>query len=102
MDLIITDDIILNRILLIRGYKDMLDRYLALLFDLKPTRLREQVSRNNDKFPANFMFRLTDIEAEILVSQNAIPSKQSLGGFLPLVLQRRKLQLAAVFYGEKQ
>ena len=46
-------------------------------------RLREQVKRNLTKFPAHFMFHLTEKEVEVMVSQNAIPSKQHLGGALP-------------------
>jgi len=57
----------------------MLDRDLAKLYDVKAIRLREQVKRNNDRFPENFMFQLTEDETERLVSQNAIPSKQHLG-----------------------
>ena len=58
----------------------MLDRDLAELFGTVPIRLREQVKRNIDRFPKNFMFQLTEKETAIMVSQNAIPSKQHLGG----------------------
>lgn len=61
----------------------MLDRDLAELYGVKAIRLREQVKRNIDRFPSNFMFRLTGKEVEAMVSQNAIPSKQHLGGALP-------------------
>lgn len=61
----------------------MLDRDLAELYDVKPIRLREQVKRNHERFPENFMFQLTDEEVESMVSQNAIPSRQHLGGYLP-------------------
>lgn len=61
----------------------MLDRDLAKLYGVRPIRLREQVKRNASRFPENFMFQLTVEETEILVSQNAIPSKKHLGGFLP-------------------
>jgi len=61
----------------------MLDRDLAELFNVKPFRLREQVKRNINKFPEHFMFRLDEIEVELMVSQNAIPSKQALGDPLP-------------------
>ena len=57
----------------------MLDRDLADLYDVKAIRLREQVKRNRDRFPDYFMFRLTEEETNFMVSQNAIPSKQSLG-----------------------
>jgi len=59
--------------------------------------LREQVRRNKEKFPPNFMFQLTEKEVEFMVSQNAIPSKQHLGGSLPLVFtEHGVLQLANV------
>ncbi len=100
--IIIPDDIISNKIYLIRNQKIMLDRDLATLFDVKPTRLREQVARNQIKFPEHFMFRLTETEAEIMVSQNAIPSKQSLGGSLPLVFtEHGVLQLSNILKSEK-
>jgi hypothetical protein len=74
-----------NRILLIRGQKVLLDRDLAVLYDVKPIALRQQIRRNIERFPADFMFQLTGNEADLLVSQNVIPSKQSLGGSLPYV-----------------
>jgi len=72
-----------RRIYLIRGNKVMLDRDLAPLYGVKPIALRQQVKRNLRRFPADFMFRLSRREAEALVSQNVIPSKCSLGGYLP-------------------
>lgn len=54
----------------------MLDSDLAELFGVKAMRLREQVKRNIERFPEYFMFQLTNVEVEIMVSQNAIPSKQ--------------------------
>ncbi len=51
----------------------------------KTIRLREQVKRNSERFPEDFTFQLTKDEANMLVSQNAIPSKRSLGGYLPHV-----------------
>ncbi len=74
-----------RRIYLIQGQKVMLDRDLAELYQVKPIALRQQVKRNQDRFPEDFMFQLTEKEAELLVSQNVIPSKQSLGGYLPYV-----------------
>jgi hypothetical protein len=70
-------------ILLFRGYKVMLDRHLAALYGVKPIALRQQVKRNSNRFPPDFMFQLSDDEADDLVSQNVIPSRRSLGGTLP-------------------
>ena len=75
----------------------MLDRDLAVLFSVKAIRLREQVKRNPDKFPEHFMFQLTESEVDFMVSQNAIPSKQHLGGSLPFVFSEYGvLQLANI------
>lgn len=68
---------------MIRGHKVMLDRDLAALYGVKPIALRQQVKRNKDRFPEDFMFQLTAAEAESLLSQSVIPSRRSLGGFTP-------------------
>ena len=74
-----------NKIFLIRGVQVMLDKDLADIYGVKPIRLREQVKRNSNRFPEDFMFRLSDSEVDILLSQNAIPSRKQLGGYNPLV-----------------
>jgi len=74
-----------DKIHTIRGFQVMLDRDLAELYGVKPIRLREQVKRNIERFPNDFMFQLSENEVDFMVSQNAIPSKQHLGGSLPLV-----------------
>lgn len=75
----------------------MLDRDLATLYKVKNIRLREQVKRNIEKFPKHFMFRLTEQEVELMVSQFAIPSKKYLGGSLPYAFtEHGVLQLANV------
>jgi cell division septum initiation protein DivIVA len=48
-----------SRILLIRGQKVMLDTDLAELYGVETKRLNEQVRRNSERFPADFMFQLT-------------------------------------------
>jgi len=94
---IIPEEVVMSKIYEIRGKKVMLDRDLAELYDVKTIRLREQVKRNSEKFPGHFMFKLTNEEAETMVSQNAIPSKQHLGGALPYVFtEYGLLQLANV------
>ena len=79
----------------IRGLQVMLDKDLAELYAVKPTRLREQVRRNTKKFPIDFMFELTENEVDSMVSQNAIPSKQHLGGSLPLVFTEQGVSMLA-------
>jgi len=72
-----------NKIFQIRGKRVMVDRDLAVLYGVKPIALRQQVKRNKERFPEDFMFQLTEEEVKIMVSQNVIPSIQSLGGYLP-------------------
>ena len=61
-----------RRIYLIRGQKVMIDFDLAELYGVTTSRLNEQVTRNRKRFPEDFMFRLTKVEAEILRSHFAI------------------------------
>ena len=55
-----------SRILVIRGHRVMLDADLADLYGVPTKRLNEQVKRNRDRFPEDFMFRLTRAEVEVL------------------------------------
>ncbi len=51
-----------NRILLVRGVRVMLAKDLADLYGVSTKRLNEQVKRNLDRFPSDFMFQLTEDE----------------------------------------
>ena len=100
--IVIPDEVVMNKIYLIRNHKVMLDRDLAELYGVKAIRLREQVKRNQQRFPENFMFQLTEKEVENMVSQNAIPSKQHLGGYLPYAFtEHGVLMLANVLKSEQ-
>jgi ORF6N domain len=55
-------------ILLIRGKKVMLDADLAALYGVTTKRLNEQVKRNRDRFPDDFMFQITEEEKEKVVA----------------------------------
>jgi hypothetical protein len=92
---VVDNQTIQNKIYTIRGVQVMMDKDLARLYDLKPTRLREQVRRNMAKFPEDFMFELSENEVELMVSQNAIPSKQHLGGSLPFVFTEQGVSMLA-------
>ena len=92
---ILPDEVIASKIYLIRDKKVMLDRDLAELYDIKAIRLREQVKRNTDRFPENFMFQLSEKEVDLLVSQNAIPSRKHLGGYLPYAFTEHGILILA-------
>ena len=61
-----------NRIFTIRGFQVMLDSHLAELYMVETGRLNEQVKRNTERFPKEFMFQLTEDEYDSLRSQIAI------------------------------
>ncbi len=65
---------IASKIYLIRGVKVMLDRDLAELYGVKTKRLKEQVRRNTERFPDDFMFELSKNEFKNLRSQFATSS----------------------------
>ncbi len=72
--LVIPDEVIMNQIYLIREQKVMLDSDLAELYQVETRRLNEQVKRNIDRFPDDFMFQLTEREFQNLMSQFATSS----------------------------
>jgi hypothetical protein len=72
----ITETLIESKIYLIRGQKVMLDFDLAEMYAVENKRLKEQVRRNIERFPEDFMFELTKDEAEMLLkSQIPTPSR---------------------------
>jgi hypothetical protein len=68
-DPIIPPQRIEKSIFLIRGQKVMLDADLAELYQVSTKVLNQAVKRNEDRFPADFMFQLTDEEFTALRSQ---------------------------------
>lgn len=62
-------EIIRNKILSIRGHSVLLDSDLAEFYQTETRTLVQAVKRNAERFPADFMFRLTDKELTDLKSQ---------------------------------
>lgn len=81
--LAVIEERIIDKIHLIRGQKVMLDRDLAELYGVETKRLKEQVNRNPDRFPARYMFELTIEENETLRSQNATLKRGAHSKYLP-------------------
>jgi phage regulator Rha-like protein len=63
--------VIHSKIFEIRGQKVMLDFDLAILYEVETKRINEQVKRNSDRFPQDFMFKLTIKEWNLMRSQFA-------------------------------
>ena len=68
---IVNADKLQGLIYTIRGVQAMYDSDLAELYGVEIKRLNEQVKRNRERFPEEFMFQLTDEEFAFLRSQNA-------------------------------
>ena len=71
---IVSEEVILENIYLIRGQKVMLDRDLAEMYGVEVKRLNEAVKRNVTRFPEDFMFQLSLNEWRNLKSQIATSS----------------------------
>ena len=70
----VSEEKILEKILLLRGQKVMLDRDLAEMYGVEVKRLNEAVKRNATRFPEDFMFQLAQNEWRNLKSQIATSS----------------------------
>jgi phage regulator Rha-like protein len=70
----IENNIIQQKIHEVRGEMVMLDFDLAFLYEVDTKTLNQAVKRNIDRFPSDFMFRLTQKEWEVMISQNVISS----------------------------
>ncbi len=62
MKIIIPDEVILDKIYLLRKKKVMVDRDLAKLYNVETKVLKQAVRRNRDRFPEDFMFELSNEE----------------------------------------
>ena len=72
--MIVPEEVVMNRICLIRGFKVMLDHDLAHLYDVETRVLKQAVRRNIKRFPEDFMFELTKEEFDHLRSHSVISS----------------------------
>lgn len=103
MQELIPIEVIENKILIIRGQKVMLDSDLAQLYNVETRIINRNVKRNINRFPADFMFQLTDSEWKKLKSHFGI-SKEAKGGrrFLPYVFtEHGVLMLSNVLNSER-
>jgi len=93
---IVTAETIEHKIYLVRGQKVMLDRDLAELYGVTTKRLNEQVRRNAERFPGDFMFQLSQDEFDFLRSHFATSSLKHGGRrYLPFVFTEHGALMAA-------
>jgi hypothetical protein len=93
-----TEDIT-RAILVLRGHRVLLDTELAALYGVTTKRFNEQVRRNAERFPADFMFQLTAQEVAALRSQiatsNALPQGRGGRRYLPYAFTEHGAIMAA-------
>jgi hypothetical protein len=99
----IPDEIVLSKIYMIRDQKVMLDSDLAELYGIETKRMNEQVRRNLDRFPKDFMFQLNQEESDFLRSQFAT-SKTGRGGrtYLPYAFTEHGVLMLSSVLNSKQ
>lgn len=98
---LVTEQKILNRIYVVRGEKIMLDRDLAELYGIETRVLKQSVKRNMERFPGDFMFRMTGKEIDGMVSQNVIPSKSYFGGAAPFCFTEQGVTMLSCILNSK-
>ena len=79
MDALVVQGEISSKIVTLRGQQVMIDRDIAALYGVETKRLNEQVRRNIERFPDDFMFQLTEKELENWKSQFATSNKEIMG-----------------------
>ena len=81
--------VIQNRVFEVRGYRVMVDFHLAEMYQVETRVLKQAVRRNIERFPDDFMFELTKLEATHLlfigVSQSVISPDYNIGASKPFV-----------------
>lgn len=85
----------------IRGKKVIMDTDLAALYQVTTKRLNEQIKRNIDRFPSDFLFKLTQEECDILRSQIAT-SRHGGRRYLPYAFTEHGVVMAANLLNSKK
>ena len=97
------DEVIMNKIYLIRGKKTMLDRDLATLYEVEIKQLKRAVRRNIERFPEDFMIELTKEEMSNWRYQFDTSNKEIMGLRVPpfAFTEHGVLMLASVLNSER-
>ncbi|MBL7932590.1 MAG: ORF6N domain-containing protein [Bacteroidia bacterium] len=77
--MVVSDNLVMNKIYLIRGEKVMLDRDLAELYGVETKVLKQSVKRNIKRFPKDFMFEMTVKELQNWRSQIVTSNSEKMG-----------------------
>ena len=72
IEILITDEVVMNKIYVTRGQKVMIDRDIAELYDVETKVLKQAVKRNIEIFPKYFMFEMTEEEFNIIIGGHSL------------------------------
>ena len=92
---LVPNELIASKILLIRDQKVMVDSDIAELYGVTTKRLNEQVKRNINRFPSNFMFELTKEEKDQVVANCDHLEKLKFSPVLPKVFTEHGIMMVA-------
>jgi len=96
------DELIINKIYLIRGMKVMLDHDLSELYSVETKQLKRQVKRNIERFPKDFMFELSRKELDSLRSQFGTLKRGAHSKYLPLAFTEQGVAMLSSVLNSKQ
>jgi hypothetical protein len=100
-EILLSEELISNKIYFIRNQKVMLDSDLASLYGIETKRLKEQVKRNMNRFSEDFMFQLTENEFQNLKSQFATSSWGGTRKLPSVFTEHGVLMLSSVLKSDK-
>jgi len=93
--IMLADEVIMTKILNIRGKRVMIDRDLAELYDMPTKRLNEQIKRNIKRFPVHFMFQLTKKGKDEVVANCDHLNTLKFASYMPRVITEYGILQAA-------
>jgi hypothetical protein len=99
---IVPVEVVQQRIVMLRGQRVITDVDLARLYGVTTKRLNQQISRNADRFPADFMFQLTTAEVDRLRSQIATSKTRGGRRYLPYAFTEHGAIMAATVLNSPQ
>jgi hypothetical protein len=97
-----TIETVSTRILFIRNQRVMIDRDLASLYGVETKRLNEQIRRNPDRFPEDFMFQLNKAEKDEVVANCDHLSNLKFSSTLPYAFTEHGAIMAATVLNSEQ
>jgi len=98
----IPDEVIMNKVFIIRDQRVMVDNDMAELYGVTTKRLNEAVKRNSTRFPVDFMFHLSISEKDELVANCDHLKKLKFSPYLPYAFtEHGAVMLASVLNSER-